>query len=168
MLHTYTIILQYVARSKVMGGVIVSGRTSQIGAVIVSSRLIYQLNLCPQLTMANQGMPPAVVSSHPFQFKFLTASIKEWLAAEVVMSEKSSSRPLSHSERTAFHSCSTCTQVPRFSFQKKKISELEWGLNPHTHISGVMLYQPSLVPRCYSQLFNVVHGHRTDQGGGQG
>ena len=126
-----------------MGGVIVSGRTSQIGAVTVSSRLIYQLNLCPQLTMANQGMPPAVVSSHPFQFKFLTASIKEWLAAEVVMSEKSSSRPLSHSERTAFHSCSTCTQVPRFSFRKKKISGLEWGLNPHTHISGVMLYQLS-------------------------
>ena len=41
------------------------------------------------------------------------------------------------------HCCSTCIQVPRFSFREKKISGLEWGSNPHTHISGVMLYQLS-------------------------
>ena len=40
---------------------------------LVSSRLIYQLNLRPQSTMVNQGTPPA---SHPFQLKFLTAAIK--------------------------------------------------------------------------------------------
>ena len=54
-----------------------SGRTSQIGAeIVVSSGLIYQLNLRPQSTMANQGTLPAVISSHPFQLKFLTTSIK--------------------------------------------------------------------------------------------
>ena len=42
-----------------------------------------------------------------------------------------------------FQYCSTCIQVPRFSFREKKISGLEWGSNPHTHISGVMLYQLS-------------------------
>ena len=35
------------------------------------------------------------------------------------------------------------TQVPRFSFRDKKISGLAWGSNPHTHISGLMLYQLS-------------------------
>ena len=33
-------------------------------------------------------------------------------------------------------------QVPRF-YSRKQISGLEWGSNPHTHISGVMLYQLS-------------------------
>ena len=41
------------------------------------------------------------------------------------------------------HSCSTCIQVQRCSFLAKKISGLEWGSNPHTHISGMMLYQLS-------------------------
>ena len=40
-----------------------------------------------------------------------------------------------------FISCSTCTQALRFFMEK--ISGLEWGSNPHTHISGVMLYQLS-------------------------
>ena len=39
--------------------------------------------------------------------------------------------------------CSTCIQVPRFSFREKQISGLEWGSNLHTHISSVMLYQLS-------------------------
>ena len=37
---------------------------------------------------------------------------------------------------------STCMQVPRF-FSLEKISGLEWESNPHSHISGVMLYQLS-------------------------
>ena len=36
----------------------------------------------------------------------------------------------------------TCIQVPRF-FSEEKISGLRWELNPHLHISGVMLYQLS-------------------------
>ena len=48
----------------------------RLGLRLVSSGLIYQLNLRPQLTTANQGAPPAVISSHPFQLKFLTAAIK--------------------------------------------------------------------------------------------
>ena len=54
-----------------------SGIMSQIGAdTIVSSGLICQLNLRPHAIMATQGTSPAVISSHPFQLKFLTAAIK--------------------------------------------------------------------------------------------
>ena len=47
------------------------------------------------------------------------------------------------SRQAMMHSYSTCIQVPGFSFREKKISGFEWGSNPHTHISGVMLYQLS-------------------------
>ena len=50
--------------------------------------------------------------------------------------------------------CSTCIQIPRF-FPEKKTSGLEWGSNPYTHISGVMLYQLS-----YQALGNKVVGRK--------
>ena len=43
---------------------------------VVSGGLIYQLNLRPNSVIANQGTPPAVMSTYPFQLKFLTAAIK--------------------------------------------------------------------------------------------
>ena len=43
-------------------------------------------------------------------------------------------------------------------FSGKKISGLEWGLNPHLHISGVMLYQLS-----YQALGSKVVGRKSIQ-----